>query len=472
MRSRGPGWWIAASILASLLVGSGPGKAAGSISVAQIKVAPPIGPPTTPITVKGRGFGPTEVVDISFDGSPLDTARTSPQGRFKAVLTVPGTALPGDHLFQATGESSGSTAQGPFLVRTDWPKFHFDLANSGLNPYENVLSPDTVGGLVQAWAAPAPGFVNTGPVVAGGIAYVGVSGVGGPAWLMAVDAATGGKLWLQENLGGSPDGPPAVADGVVYLGTNSDHALHAYDALTGADVWTFTAGGGMSTAAVSGGVVYSNSSDGHLYAIRVTDGSEIWSATTGGDGVTAPAIADGVAYVGTGDSARLIAIEVSTGAVLWVTRTNGFVKSSPAVSGGLVYVGSGDHLLYAVDAATGQVEWKAPTDAAVESSPALAGGVVYVGSDGSNVYAFDAGTGVPVWITHTGGAVGLGSPSVANGVVYVGSIDHRIYALDAATGAILWTFLTGDIMFGTPAVADGSVYVGSFDQNLYAFRLP
>ena len=68
-------------------------------------------------------------------------------------MAVPASALPGDHIVTATGESSGLQAQAFFTVRTDWTKFHFDLANTGLNPYENVLSPASVGGLTLAWSA-------------------------------------------------------------------------------------------------------------------------------------------------------------------------------------------------------------------------------------------------------------------------------------------------------------------------------
>jgi hypothetical protein len=39
----------------------------------------------------------------------------------------------------------GAAAQKAFLVRTDWAQFRFSLKHKGLNPYENVLSPATVG---------------------------------------------------------------------------------------------------------------------------------------------------------------------------------------------------------------------------------------------------------------------------------------------------------------------------------------
>jgi outer membrane protein assembly factor BamB len=76
------------------------------------------------------------------------------------------------------------------------------------------------------------------------------------------------------------------------------------------------------------------------------------------------------------------------------------VHSSPAVANGVVYVGSGDtgaythHRygnVYALDAKTGAKLWSYTTPNLVTSSPAVANGVVYVGSDDGNVYAFGEG---------------------------------------------------------------------------------
>src|SRR6266498_4844271 len=68
------------------------GAAAGS---AAIRLAPAVGPPTTRTVVKGTGFGPSETVDISFDGSLEGSAETDPQGRFWAPIEIPAKALPG-----------------------------------------------------------------------------------------------------------------------------------------------------------------------------------------------------------------------------------------------------------------------------------------------------------------------------------------------------------------------------------------
>src|SRR6266536_5451422 len=156
---------------------------------ARIRVSPQVGPPTTRITVKGQGFGPTEVVDLSFDSSPEGTATTDPSGVFSSPLRVPAWAFPGGHTVTATGETSGLSAQAPFTARTDWPMFKFRPDHAGLNPYENVLSAATVPGLQVGWSISAPYAFTTSPAVFGGTVYAGSSGA--ESNLYALDASTG-----------------------------------------------------------------------------------------------------------------------------------------------------------------------------------------------------------------------------------------------------------------------------------------
>ncbi|MEZ5318526.1 MAG: PQQ-binding-like beta-propeller repeat protein [Vicinamibacterales bacterium] len=175
----------------------------------------------------------------------------------------------------------------------------------------------------------------------------------------------------------------------------------------------------------------------------------------------------------------------------WAFSTKARIVSTPAVADGVAYVGSADHRLYAIRVADGSQIWAFQTGLGVDASPAVAGGRVYVASRDGFVYAVSAASGELVWKFATGGerrftAPGihglqpatemmpdpfdffLSSPTVVDGTVYIGSGDHRVYALDAATGAVRWSFETGDVVHATPAVADGVVYIGSWDRYLYA----
>jgi len=177
----------------------------------------------------------------------------------------------------------------------------------------------------------------------------------------------------------------------------------------------------------------------------------------------------------------------------WQFATGGQVISSPAIANGMAYVGSTNQQLYALDLQTGQPKWKFATESSISSSPAVAGGMVYFACYDGNFYALDAATGTLKWKFETGGErrfahknlhglhpsgevspdpwdFFLSSPAVYNGAVFFGSGDNYIYSLDAATGALKWKFRTGDVVHASPAIADDTVYIGSWDSMMYAIE--
>ena len=65
---------------------------------------------------------------------------------------------------------------------------------------------------------------------------------------------------------------PAVADGVVYVGSE-DHNLYALNAADGDKLWNFTTGYYVdSDPAVSNGTVYFGSEDNSVYALNAATG--------------------------------------------------------------------------------------------------------------------------------------------------------------------------------------------------------
>ncbi len=388
-----------------------------------ITLSPKYGPPTTRISVSGSGFAPNTAVDIYFGTTDEASATTDGSGNFSnIVIKALGSAHPGTHSVTGVPQPTGTSAQAPFVVRTNWSMWGFLLSHGSFNPYENVLSEETVGGAGLRWSYTTGGLVLSSP---------------------------------------------AVVDGVVYVGSYDDN-VYALKASTGAKLWSFTTGAAVpSSPAVANGVVYIGSYDNNVYALEASTGAKLWAYTTGNAVYSSPAVANGVVYVGSYDN-NVYALKASTGAKLWSYTTGGAVFSSPAVANGMVYVGSYDGNVYALNASTGAKLWSYTTSSSVQSSPAVANGVVYVGSNDNNVYALDASTGALLWHFTTGGGV-VSSPAVANGVVYVGSYD--VYALNAFTGTKLWSYGTGAPTYSSPAVANGVVYIGSNDFNVYAFGL-
>src|SRR5580693_2227386 len=131
------------------------------------------------------------------------------------------------------------------------------------------------------------------------------------------------------------DSSPAVANGVVYVGS-LDHNVYALNASTGALLWSYTTGGpvGISSPAVANGVVYVGSIDRKVYALNAKTGADLWSYNTHTPVSSSPTVANGVVYIGS------IALRGSTGALMWRHRNRYLVASSPAVANGVVYVGA------------------------------------------------------------------------------------------------------------------------------------
>jgi outer membrane protein assembly factor BamB len=273
---------------------------------------------------------------------------------------------------------------------------------------------------------------------------------------------------------------PAVVSGMVYVGS-VDHTVYAYNASTGAKLWSYaTVGKVFSSPAVANEVVYIGSSGatgtsvGDVYALNASNGGLLWHLATTSLVEASPTVANGVVYIGA-DDGKVYALNAGTGAQLWTIDLGGGIRaavvSPPAVVNGVVYICSTDQKVHAVNASTGAQLWSFTAKSSFEGAPAVVNGVVYVGSDDSNVYALNAGTGALLWTFTTGNAV-TSSPAVANGVVYIGSQDGNLYALIASTGAKLWSFSLGTSgqTRTSPAVANGVVYFSAFDGNLYALN--
>ncbi|MGB8310541.1 MAG: PQQ-binding-like beta-propeller repeat protein [Halobacteriota archaeon] len=141
--------------------------------------------------------------------------------------------------------------------------------------------------------------------------------------------------------------PTAASNGIVYIG-GGGHNVYALNADTGNLVWNYTTGFDVySSPAVANGIVYVGSCGTALnhsvYALDARTGTEIWIYTTGDSvtppalagGVTSPAVANGIVYVGS-DYTKVYALNANTGAMVWEYTTGGEVNSSPAIADSIV----------------------------------------------------------------------------------------------------------------------------------------
>ena len=436
------------------------------------------------------------------------------------------------------------------LAGCDWPTFRFDATHTGYNPFERTLDSGNVATLTEDWIADAGDSVESSPIVAGGVLYEGSN----DGKLYAFDASgntncTGSApktcepLWTAQT-GGSISSTPAKSGNTVYAGS-SDGILYAFDAAgntncsgspkTCLPLWTANTFSSInfSSPVVAGGRVFVGTAE-PPYKLEAFDAagvnqctgvpkqcSPLWIHEFNGAVLSSPAVANGILYVGAGNSlyAFNAAPDASCGGTppqcrpLWIGPTGDAVFSSPAVVNGVVYVGSNDGLLYAFSTTVGAQcagsqhvclpLWRGRGNAgnlseSMLSSPAVANGVVYIGSGDGYLYAFDAtgvancdgaqvGTCDPMWrgsLNATGD--NISSPAIANGVVYVGASGGNgpLLAFDAAgnlgcsgvplqCAPLFKSFNFPGIVSTSPAVVDGRVYVGdSYSGGIHVFALP
>lgn len=124
----------------------------------------------------------------------------------------------------------------------------------------------------------------------------------GTQQLYALDAASGAIDWQWE-LGGRMLGPPAYAEGVLFVGTWDPDAdtgkLHVMDGTNQSTSWIYsTDAGGIATPAVTSDIIYLRQGQ-ELAAIAVEDGTLDWRLSFDED-LSAPLIANDTVYALTG----------------------------------------------------------------------------------------------------------------------------------------------------------------------------
>lgn len=174
-----------------------------------LTLSPNSGPPASTFQVSAGGFPDDTAVDIYFDTTDMALAVTGGTGGFSGIaIKVPASAVPGTHWVTAVARgTTGKAAQAAFNVQTNWPEFPYSVLRKGFNPYENVLSPTTVGSIDVDWFYTTGGPVASSPAVVNGIVYFG----SGDDNVYAVNASTGALVWKYTTANIITLSSPAVA---------------------------------------------------------------------------------------------------------------------------------------------------------------------------------------------------------------------------------------------------------------------
>ena len=184
--------------------------------------------------------------------------------------------LTGVNAAYALDESTGELVWSYDTERLPAREFPAVVADGSyyFSPDDHIYALSTTTGEPR-WSYQADSMINTAPVAAEGIVYVGSES----GRFYALDAVTGGLVWSRESMEWGLQSP-AVVDGVLYAESSDGH-LRALDAATGEDIWQFQKGyfAGVPSFTVDDGVLYVGALDGGVYAftapVRTTEAMRI-----------------------------------------------------------------------------------------------------------------------------------------------------------------------------------------------------
>ena len=264
---------------------------------------------------------------------------------------------------------------------------------------------------------------------------------------------------------------PVVGGGRVYT-IDTLANVRAFDANTGAEVWTVGVGApedrkggiswwnGESTGAFGilfgGGVsydngrVYATSGLGDVAAYDAATGSEIWRVRPAGPLRGAPSVANENLYVTTQDN-QLFALNPADGSIRWqatgTLETAGvFGTAAPAAASGTVVAGFSSGELTAYRYENGRVLWQDALSRTsistavsslsdIDAEPVIDNGRVYSIGQGGRMVALELNTGQRVWEINV---AGIATPWVVGEWIFVVTDQAQLLAIARSTGRVKW----------------------------------
>lgn len=264
---------------------------------------------------------------------------------------------------------------------------------------------------------------------------------------------------------------PVVVGGKLYA-IDIRARLHAFDANTGAELWTVFVGDekdskggisfwtgestGVSGALFGGGVsaegdrVYATNGLGDVVALNAADGTQIWRKRPGGPLRGAPTLFNGNVYVVSQDN-QLFALRATDGNVEWTDSgtlevSGVFGVAAPAGGQGTIVAGFSSGELDAFRYENGRALWQdalsrtsistsVATLSDIDANPVIDQGRVFAIGSGGRMVALELLTGQRVWEINAGG---ISTPWVAGEWVFALTDDARLLCVSRTNGRVRW----------------------------------
>ncbi len=288
---------------------------------------------------------------------------------------------------------------------------------------------------------------------------------------------------------------PTIADGKMFV-MDTAGSVHAYNATSGAPLWTTTTvkdgknvdarfGGGAS---FEGGRVFAANGLGEVVALDAANGTEIWRAQPGGPLRGSPTLANGNVYAVSQDN-QLFALNQADGAVIWTQsgspETQGvFGVAAPASAQGTVVAGFSSGELNAYRYENGRSLWadtlsrtsvttSVSSLADIDAAPVIDNGRAYAVGQGGRMVALELLTGQRLWEQNI---AGISTPWVAGEWLFVVTDDARLICLSRGSGRIRWISQLpafrnikkskNPISWVGPVLAGGRLWVANTDGGI------
>ncbi|MHB1426022.1 MAG: outer membrane protein assembly factor BamB family protein [Gemmataceae bacterium] len=352
---------------------------------------------------------------------------------------------------------SGHSRAADGAAKADWPLFRGNAEQTGV---ANAVLPDK---LELLWKLSTKDSIEGAPAVASGVVYVGSF----DEYLYAIDLAGGKEKWKYK--AGPIKASPAVRQGMVYVG-NADGVFHCVDAAKGEKRWTFETDSEITSGAnFAGDLILFGSHDETLYCLN-KDGTLKWKFKTAGPVYGSAAVAGGKTFVAGCDS-KLHVLDVASGKEERGVDLGGQTGATGAVFGDYLYVGTMTNQFDAIDWKQGRLAWTFQADDRPQpfySSAAVTDRLVLAGSRDKRLHALERKSGKELWNFATEGKVDA-SPVVAGSRAFVPSLDGNLYVLDLDGGKQLDKITLDGPLLGSPAVAAGRLLLGTTKGTLYCF---
>lgn len=248
----------------------------------------------------------------------------------------------------------------------------------------------------------------------------------------------------------------------LLLGNSADGNLYALDLEDGQTKWRFKTTRDMPVTppALSNGVVYIGSENGNIYAVDMNTGEEKWKFEVGKLRwlFSVPTVIDNVVYIGINNS-MIYAIDAEVGTEIWhcqVEDTYYFSPISPlVVDEEFVYAGIGIGSLCAINIKSQEKSWQKLSRAIQRiNNISLADGIIYCERDGA-INAIEANSGNDLW------EFAAPEPDwwILNPKLWLPQIVNTLSKRLAGSSTI---------QFSSPVIADEIIYTFCDNGYLYA----